>query len=130
MTHVTDHNYPMRNRHRTKRRNGDTPVAKPHRRERDPDVLDADVQDIDYAGHLAKALDRHMPFGKYSGCTLGQILEMDPEYLRWLDQDANLREGTLRCAISLIAAEHADRLASAQPLHRSRRQMAFASQGD
>jgi uncharacterized protein (DUF3820 family) len=62
-------------------------------------------QDAKYAKMtMEQAYHVIMPFGKYSGRTLGEITHADLLYLDWLNGRDNLRDPLLT-AVALICAE-------------------------
>ncbi len=67
-----------------------------------------------------KDLQVKFPIGKYHGLTLGQILEQDPGYLKWMLAECDLLEGPFSAAIHAVAERYQDRIAQAQPLKRRR----------
>jgi uncharacterized protein (DUF3820 family) len=46
-----------------------------------------------------------LPFGKYTGTTLGEMLAIDPAYLRWLAGRDNLKPGLRRALDQILGGQ-------------------------
>jgi hypothetical protein len=79
-----------------------------------PDLQEFVAPDAD------KDCQARLPFGKYSGLTLGQILEQDPGYLHWMQENCDLHEGPFAAAFAAVSCRYQDRIeqASMQRNHR------------
>ena len=62
-----------------------------------------------------------MPFGKYQGQTLGQILSVNPAYIYWLDTKCTLTSGPFAQAVREIATKYVDRLDFAGKFKRAKK---------
>jgi uncharacterized protein (DUF3820 family) len=60
-----------------------------------------------------------LPFGKYKGLTLGQVLEENPAYLDWMSRECDLREGRFAEAFGAVCCRYQERIEGARRTGRS-----------
>jgi len=90
---------------------GRPPINDPYADQRKPEAPEQPDMDLD------EAYDVEMPFGKYAGHTLGEIVDKEREglsYIWWLKNEAQIRSDKLDRAINCVYHHHSDECDDAQ----------------